>query len=71
VTWIERAGTLSEFRWRRVSPNGTTSAPVTIGPMGSTRTSGYPRMAENGNTLTFAWVDTATSRVVTAESQIR
>lgn len=71
VTWIERAGTLSEFRWRRVSPNGSKSAPMTISGIGTARTSGYPRMAVNGNTLTFAWVDTAKSTVVTAETPIR
>lgn len=71
VTWIERAGTLSEFRWRRVSPNGTASAPTSISQIASTRASGYPRMALSGNTLTFAWVNTTTSTVVTSETSIR
>lgn len=71
VTWIERAGTLSEFRWRRVSPNGTASAPTSISQIASTRASGYPRMALSGNTLIFAWVNTAASTVVTSESPIR
>ena len=71
VTWIERAGSLTEFRWRRVSANGTTSAPMSISPVASTRSSGYPRMAASGNTLTFAWVNTTTSTVATAESPIR
>ena len=71
VSWIERAGSLSEFRWRRVSANGTASAPMTVGEIASTRASGYPRMVLSGNTLTFAWVNTKTSAVVTAESAIR
>jgi hypothetical protein len=71
VTWIERAGSLSEFRWRRVSPNGTASAPKTVSEISSARASGYPRMAVSGNTLTFAWVDTAKSRVEISESVIR
>ncbi len=71
VTWIERAGSLSEFRWRRISPNGTASAPTTIGEIASTRASGYPRMAVSGNTLTFAWVNTAMSKVEIRESVIR
>ncbi len=71
VTWIERTTSLSEFRWRRVSANGTPSAPVTVSAIASTRASGYPRMAVRGNTLTFAWVNTATSKVEISESVIR
>ncbi|TAK16594.1 MAG: exo-alpha-sialidase [Acidobacteria bacterium] len=71
VTWIERAGSVSDFRWRRVSPNGNASAPVTVSAIASTRSSGYPRMAIAGNTLTFAWVDTATSKVLTAEADVK
>lgn len=71
TSWIERAGDISEVRWRRVSASGTTAEPMTVTPIASTRTSGFPRMAISGDTLTFAWVNTTTSTVVVAESAIR
>jgi len=71
VAWLEPAGQVSEFRWRRISPNGTASAPTSVTDISSTRASGYPRMAVTGDTLTFAWVNTAASKVEVRESVIR
>lgn len=70
ITWIERTTTGSEFRWRRVSSAGATTKAFTVAPISSSRSSGYPRMAVNGDTLTFAWVDTEKSAVMTADVNV-
>ena len=71
VTWMERTASGSELRWRRVSSSGPITASATVSEMSSSRSSGYPRMAVTGTTLTFAWVDTASSTIVTAETHVR
>jgi hypothetical protein len=42
-----------------------------VSEMSSSRSSGYPRMAVTGTTLTFAWVDAASPTIVTAETHVR
>jgi hypothetical protein len=58
VSWIELAGDAAEFRVRRVSDAAERGPSVTIAPLSSTRTSGYPRMARLGRELLFAWTAT-------------
>lgn len=57
ATWIEFADQRSQFRARRITRNGTRSAPVTIAGLAAGRASGYPRMALNGRELVFAWTE--------------
>jgi hypothetical protein len=61
VSWIESADQRSEFRTRRVDPKGARSASSTVAAIGSSRASGFPRMASRGNELIFAWTDTSGS----------
>jgi hypothetical protein len=55
--YIELVGGRAEFRVKRLTPAGAASAPVTIATLANSRSSGYPRMALNGEELIFAWVD--------------
>lgn len=59
ATWVEFADQRAQFRMRRVEPSGAKSAPVTIGSVEGSRTSGYPRVAQRGNDLVFAWTESA------------
>lgn len=47
----------SQFRVRRIRPDGSKSDAVTIAGMVGNRSSGYPRMAIFGNELVFAWTE--------------
>jgi len=58
VSWMELAEGRASFRFRRIEPNGTRSAAVTVTEIGANRNSGYPRMARRGNELLFAWTGT-------------
>jgi hypothetical protein len=58
VSWIELAGDAAEFRVRRVSDTSERGPSLTVAPLSSTRTSGYPRMALHGRDLLFAWTAT-------------
>jgi hypothetical protein len=56
VTWIERTGgDTATVRARRVQPNGTAGAPVTIAMSSAARASGFPRMVVAGSNVVFAW----------------
>jgi hypothetical protein len=55
ATWVEFADDRSQFRLRRVEPSGMRSQSITIN--GSSRVSGYPRVARSGNELVFAWTE--------------
>jgi len=55
ATWVEFADNRSQFRMRRIEPSGARSASVTIS--GTSRVSGYPRVARSGNELVFAWTE--------------
>jgi hypothetical protein len=69
VTYIEFAGSHSQFRMRKVSPAGAKSAAATIAETSGSR---YPRVARDGNELLFAWTDTGhgSSSVRTARVSI-
>ena len=72
VSWIETTNKRTEFRARRIEPNGTRSAPLTISELAGSRASGYPRMGTFGDQLVFAWTDTANglSQVQTAVTRL-
>jgi hypothetical protein len=57
AAYIDLTGGRAAFRVKRVLPDGTASAPVTIARLVDNRSSGYPRMARQGDELVFAWVD--------------
>lgn len=61
VSWIEFREQGSEFRVRRVRPDGTRGESMVVSRVSSDRASGYPRMARTGNTLVFAWTDVGTA----------
>ena len=73
AAYIEVTGTSAEFRVKRVGLDGVVSAPVTIAPLATSRSSGYPRMALSGGELVFAWVDrgaSGSSGVRTASARV-
>ena len=55
VSWIERAGTSTVFKVRRVDRGGGRSAAMLVTDLGERRNSSYPRMARRGQDLVFAW----------------
>ena len=59
ATWMEFADQHSQFRLRRVTPSGERSAAITIAGHESTRVSGYPRIARQGDELVLAWTEGA------------
>ena len=72
VTWIEFAEQRSQFRIRRVERNGTKSASSSVAAIAGGRSSGYPRLARQGDELLFAWTDASVSpsQVKTAVARI-
>jgi hypothetical protein len=70
VSWLERVGEDgAEVRVRAVSPDGKSSAPITVASSAAARASGFPRMVRAGNEIVFAWTlpgDTARVRMATA-----
>lgn len=67
ATWIEFADGKSQFRMRRVTPKGDRSPAVTVAGLAAGRASGYPRMAQAGGELLFAWTESGTpTKVLTA-----
>ncbi len=72
VTWIEFAEQRSQFRIRRVERSGTTSASSSVAAIAGGRSSGYPRLARQGDELLFAWTDASVSpsQVKTAVARI-
>jgi len=69
VTWIELARGRSQFSVRRVEVNGSKGPAVQIAESGGTR---YPRIAQHGNELLFAWTETANNapRIRTARAAL-
>jgi len=58
VVWLERTGTTAEVRARRVAPDGTAAAPVTVATASPSKKSGYPRVAALGpREILVAWTD--------------
>ena len=73
ASWIEFADGRAQFRFRRVEPSGLKSAPTTVSGLTGSRASGYPRIAQYGNELVFAWTETADggSHVRTAAASLK
>lgn len=61
ATWIELVDKKAEFRVRRIQPNGTRGAALKVADPAASRSSGYPRMAREGNGLLFAWTEVVTA----------
>jgi len=56
VTWIERVGgDTASVRVRRIAPDGTRGASVTVAVSSAARASGFPRIALTGTHAFFAW----------------
>ena len=72
VSWIEFAKERSQFKVRRIEPDGGRSAAVTIAGAGFPRVAGHPRLAQVGDELLFAWTETTGggSRVRTASAVV-
>jgi hypothetical protein len=67
ATWIEFAEGKAQFRMRRLTAAGERSAAVTVAGLSANRASGYPRMAQSGVELIFAWTESGTpTKVSTA-----
>jgi hypothetical protein len=58
ATWIEFAEGRSAFAMRRVERSGHASPVVPVATIAGVRASGYPRMAQHGDELVFAWTET-------------
>ena len=71
ASYIEYADRQPRFNVRRIDRSGARSAAVTIAGLEDGRTSGYPRMARQGDEIVFAWVERAdTLRVKTAVASL-
>ncbi len=68
VSWLEKLANGGEVRIRKVKPDGSREAAMTIAPAGTARSSGFPQMVRSGNSLVFAWVS---NRVLTAELSLK
>ncbi len=63
VSWIEK----EEIKAISVSKKGEKGKPLTISKISTKRSSGFPQMTREGNSLIFAWTaDTDTARIKTA-----
>jgi hypothetical protein len=59
VSWLEQAQQGTELRVRRVSPDGTRGAALTVADSSAARSSGFPRMVASGGEVVLAWRDAA------------
>lgn len=59
VSWLEQTTKGAELRVRRVSPDGTRGATLTVADSSAARSSGFPRMAASGREVVVAWRDAA------------
>jgi hypothetical protein len=73
AAYVEFANQRAQFRVRRISKDGSRSAPVTVSGMAGNRSSGYPRMVRRGDELVFAWTERegGRSQVRTAVASVR
>ena len=56
VSWIERGnGDTARVQVRRVRPDGSADAPITVAMASASRAAGFPRMALRGDDLFLAW----------------
>jgi hypothetical protein len=59
ASWVEFANQRAQFRMRRVDNSGMKSAPVDVGSVEGSRSSGFPRLTQRGGELVFAWTESA------------
>jgi len=59
LSWLEPAGEGAQLKVRRVAPDGPAGPALPIADSGSSRSSGFPRMATSGREVVFAWRDRA------------
>jgi len=71
ASWIEYSASAALFRVRRVDASGARSGAVTVAPMASSRSSGFPRIARHGNELVMAWVESAPLAGPGRDSELR
>lgn len=57
VTWLEQTGTGAQVRARRVSHSGNAEQPVKIADSGTSRATGFTRIARVGREVYFAWTE--------------
>lgn len=57
VSWIELVGERATFMVRRVERSGSRSPGAAVAAIEGARTSGYPRLAQHGQELVFAWTE--------------
>jgi hypothetical protein len=69
ASWIEE----TQFKMRRVWPDGSRSPAVAVSPLAAGRASGYPRLVAHADDLIFVWTDAnaGTSQVRTAIGRSR
>jgi hypothetical protein len=70
VGWIELSGRNAAYKVRRVERNAQRSEAITVTNLGSSRNSGYPRLARRGQELIVAWASAESLRVETAVARI-
>jgi hypothetical protein len=67
VSWLERTSKGGEVKVRRIKPDGSRDAAITVAESSAARSSGFPQMVLAGEEIVFAWTDPSTpSRVRTA-----
>ncbi len=59
ASWVEYADKKGQFRMRRIEASGMKSAPVNVAGVEGSSSSGFPRMARQGQDLVFAWTESA------------
>jgi len=57
ASWIEHAAGVAGLRMATFNRSGMSSAPVTVAPMRTDRSSGYPRIAGGRGELVIAWTE--------------
>ncbi|MSO84296.1 MAG: hypothetical protein EXQ53_13550 [Acidobacteria bacterium] len=71
ATWVEVADNRGQFRLRRIEPSGMKSAPVTVAGVDGSRSTGFPRMARQGQELVFAWTESTVAADNNASFQVK
>jgi hypothetical protein len=58
ATWLTQVGDVGEIRYQRYTSGGATGPVGLLATTGAARSSGFPRVAANGDYVAFAWTDT-------------
>jgi hypothetical protein len=69
--YIEQVGQRTQVRVRRITSSGERSNAVVVAEIEGSRSSGYPRLALQGNELVFAWTARdGTTKVMTSAARV-